>query len=523
MYSSFVSEDKQAVVLLSSIRKRSRIKEFTIRKRRINAYMLCMVTDGEGILYIDDIPIRLQPLQLYHLTPGMVIEAAFTSSAAEYVLIHMELVRLSGQGFKWIVKDEADYPELLPSGLLQLQSVKQVEWKMNELYEKYGHNSETIPMRAHLQFQHLVYFIMQELEEQAPLLKSNDHGIELSMAYMRNHLRDKLSLDKLSSIAKLTPTAYCRSFKRVNGVSPLDYLNQLRINDAKEQLRLQRPVKDVASSVGFSSEFYFSRLFKRSTGVPPTVYMKRNELRIGVVSYLDFKDNLISLGVEPVERLSLFQFDDRSKDNYEEQICIHLEKLRQSRPSLIIGDFFHHPFYDRLKQVAPTVLLNYNGDWRVLHKQLSELTNRENEAINTFKYLELKAAKARKRLRAAFNSRDITIMYFEQNKVRIQGAVNHPLSQLAYAELGLHPGDAVPLNKKREDFTAFNMPDLPYSNHYLIHLWDNVNGYPVNEDLQTWARSRSAHYITDWLSMSWTPTGRKRIIDELVHLMDTQH
>lgn len=68
-------------------------------------------------------------------------------------------------------------------------------------------------------------------------------------------------------------------FKEETGVTPLEYLTEIRIVQAKRHLRQNRfySVGDVAALCGFSDRYYFSRVFKKLTGVSPQKY-KENAL-----------------------------------------------------------------------------------------------------------------------------------------------------------------------------------------------------------------------------------------------------
>ena len=70
-----------------------------------------------------------------------------------------------------------------------------------------------------------------------------------------------------------------RSFKKHASLSPLSYLNKLRIEKAKELLLHERflSVDEVASRCGFNDSFYFSTSFKRQVGVSPLAFRKSNK------------------------------------------------------------------------------------------------------------------------------------------------------------------------------------------------------------------------------------------------------
>ena len=65
-------------------------------------------------------------------------------------------------------------------------------------------------------------------------------------------------------------------FKKYTGISPAQYHLQLRIKKAEDMLSMtNKPIKEIAFELGFSSLFYFSRLFKQKTGVNPTELRNR--------------------------------------------------------------------------------------------------------------------------------------------------------------------------------------------------------------------------------------------------------
>ena len=62
-------------------------------------------------------------------------------------------------------------------------------------------------------------------------------------------------------------------------MTPNEYINRLRINQAKELLtNTDMSVFEIAEAVGFSDQNYFGRVFKKQTGTSPKKYIKENNM-----------------------------------------------------------------------------------------------------------------------------------------------------------------------------------------------------------------------------------------------------
>ena len=74
---------------------------------------------------------------------------------------------------------------------------------------------------------------------------------------------------------KIDRSYFYRLFKNETGLSPVDYINRRRISQAETLLsNSSLSIKDVAFSVGFTDQMYFSRVFKRLNGQPPSEFRR---------------------------------------------------------------------------------------------------------------------------------------------------------------------------------------------------------------------------------------------------------
>ena len=96
------------------------------------------------------------------------------------------------------------------------------------------------------------------------------------LAYIQHHFTGKITLQQIGEITFFSPI-YCDTvFKNDMGVSIIEYVLSLRIENAK-QLLLEEglSIHKIAESVGFQDHNYFSRVFKKRVGLSPSDYRRR--------------------------------------------------------------------------------------------------------------------------------------------------------------------------------------------------------------------------------------------------------
>jgi transcriptional regulator GlxA family with amidase domain len=94
-------------------------------------------------------------------------------------------------------------------------------------------------------------------------------------AWINAHLGDNLSVDVLAERACICPRHFSRLFKRVFHSTPADFVEMLRLNEARCRLALPRnSVETVAVAVGFKNPDSFRRAFQRRLGLNPATFRK---------------------------------------------------------------------------------------------------------------------------------------------------------------------------------------------------------------------------------------------------------
>lgn len=114
-------------------------------------------------------------------------------------------------------------------------------------------------------------------EEDEPFTDSDK--IHEILRYIVNNLDEKFTLDSLSSRFFISKFYLCHEFKRVVGVSCLEYIRQKRVNEAGKRLLSGESVNDAWLNLGFTDYLSFYRSFKKVTGVSPNEYALNERTR----------------------------------------------------------------------------------------------------------------------------------------------------------------------------------------------------------------------------------------------------
>jgi AraC-like DNA-binding protein len=176
----------------------------------------------------------------------------------------------------------------------RFQKLDGVDWEMNYAQFYLGSDariSQTIrqliqifiddepanEMLASLKLRELLVRVMQT-QARTLLLSQNQtliHHSRLALAvdYIQNHLHERISIDDLCKKSCMSKPHFFRSFKQELGLTPIEFINQARIDKARQLL--ENPslsISDVCFQSGFSSVAYFDRVFKQMVGECPKQY-----------------------------------------------------------------------------------------------------------------------------------------------------------------------------------------------------------------------------------------------------------
>jgi len=97
--------------------------------------------------------------------------------------------------------------------------------------------------------------------------------------YTFESYQNPVSIDQVADIANMTNQAFCRYFKKHTRKSYINFLNEVRINAAKQLLNDKRQsIAEIAIAVGFNNLSNFNRFFKKITNTTPSKYRKQLDI-----------------------------------------------------------------------------------------------------------------------------------------------------------------------------------------------------------------------------------------------------
>lgn len=126
-----------------------------------------------------------------------------------------------------------------------------------------------------LYFKELLFTVRRQTAEGAGNRPQIQKEMELAVHFFHENFSSDIDISGYAAGLHMSTCWFIRSFKQYVGVPPLQYLTSIRINKAKELLEsTDCPVGEIGEIVGYDNPLYFSRIFKKQTGLSPAGYRK---------------------------------------------------------------------------------------------------------------------------------------------------------------------------------------------------------------------------------------------------------
>jgi Response regulator containing CheY-like receiver domain and AraC-type DNA-binding domain len=120
-------------------------------------------------------------------------------------------------------------------------------------------------------FWYLIEDMLENKKQKESRFELTKQLINQAENYISSNFAHPLTLQSLAEMVNLSPQYFCMIFKQYKGVSPIEYLINIRVEKAKELLLTQPKMLtgSISEIVGYSDQHYFSKIFKSVTGFSP--------------------------------------------------------------------------------------------------------------------------------------------------------------------------------------------------------------------------------------------------------------
>lgn len=165
---------------------------------------------------------------------------------------------------------------------LAISLLPEGEETLSEIFKDYSDGYRSIYRMNHVD--QVVEWMAALRDGLCEILKSKRvtykaHVITNVQKYIQSHVEERLSLNEVAAVFGLSPNYLSVLFKKTCGIGFSEYITQMKINKAKAML-LEQDMKiyEVADQLGFESAFYFSKVFKKVEGISPRDYIQQKIL-----------------------------------------------------------------------------------------------------------------------------------------------------------------------------------------------------------------------------------------------------
>lgn len=264
--------------------------------RRINEYILYVIRDGNLYLREDGVQYHLTAGDFFILEPGLLHEG-YQKAPCDYYYAHFthpEIGRVTDENEAMALLMEKRRKSLISYNLDENDPTDPItylpkhfhlsggEFKsvLHAALECYDSREEHYKRRTSAQ---LHSFLLQVAHDhllaqnsvRGKRLRKSEMVAEQLLYYLNQNYAKRLTSQDIEELFEVNFDYLNRVFSKLTGSPIFTYLNMLRIYNAKQLIATtDLPFSEIAYLVGIEDRYYFSKLFRKLTGVSPTEYYK---------------------------------------------------------------------------------------------------------------------------------------------------------------------------------------------------------------------------------------------------------
>ena len=239
--------------------------------RKDDYFRLYFMVEGQCWIKVDQVELRPIPGQLIILPP----DTPLTYSTINSTPFIKHWLHFS------VKVDHLHLSQLIQFPYsIQVHDVEYVSGLFRTLTEMYKTRDDlTSPLKAKMfLLEILTYFLDHVPAQSVGLYSSSPSPSNQILKYIEDHIKEPITLEKLAGIFHYHPNYFVRYFRSMFNMTPIQYINRVRIENAKRLLiSTDMSIEQVAEDIGLD-RYYFSKIFRQLTTLSPSKYrmMHRN-------------------------------------------------------------------------------------------------------------------------------------------------------------------------------------------------------------------------------------------------------
>ncbi|WP_284639543.1 AraC family transcriptional regulator [Paenibacillus silviterrae] len=245
--------------------------KYRVVRPTTSLYNLAFIYAGEGVLELDGDLYELGSGCVFHVNPGRRMDLKSSQEQPlQYFGVHFHQLRIQWEGGDY----QASFTDTpLPFQRLLALRGHPVHEDIRTMYDCWHVKAAGYEWQTKLGLFQLLNELSNVVITERTLQDSSYRKMESSVRYIRQHYAEPLQRETLAEHADLSVSHYSAMFKKVIGISPLQFVEKVRMDQAKSMLTgTSKPISEIAKDVGYSDPLYFTRVFTKVTGMAPRQY-----------------------------------------------------------------------------------------------------------------------------------------------------------------------------------------------------------------------------------------------------------
>ena len=239
------------------------------RRRNYDSYLLLLTYSGKGELIYQGERYTLHPGSLLVIDCREEHEYRTLGNSWEHADLHIHGGNVGFLYQEYFSKRSPVFP---------LSNWKEYQNRLERLLKENQALTLYRNFRVSSEIQKLLLFVLND-QNSGNLIGEVPPSIAALTEYLAQNYSHEISLEDMAARCGLSKYHFLRSFKQYTGFTPYDYLNTLRIAQAKNLLAdTDLPAYKIGQMVGFPGEASFIRLFKLKTGATPGAYREKQKM-----------------------------------------------------------------------------------------------------------------------------------------------------------------------------------------------------------------------------------------------------